>query len=231
MSRQRNISLKGFTILIVGLGAGAFILPFLLPKIVWLDNYFPSNSSFVNYFDGIASPILYLLTSILLFFSFREQEMGNNLTKIQFENNEKRELRRLFLEEISNYEKYLDKFGNKKGESSGTVLKSMFNDYITAVNNKESELYLEDAELNMKEKHIDLYFAVKEFERLFNNISTIEYEDVKKEIKQKMHLLFEFYFHGVLTITNFKSKNNLETDFIKQQHERLLRWEKELKMS
>ncbi len=226
---ERNISLKGFTTLILGLAAAALILPFIIPKITWLENYFPQHSSFVNYFEGIATPILYLLTSILLFFSFREQEMGNRLTKIQFENNEKRELRRLFLEEISNFEKYLDKFGNKKGESSGTVIKIMFNDYITAVNNQERELYLKNPELHLKQNHIDLYFILKEFDRLFINFCFIEYEDVKKEIKQKMHLLFEFYFHGVITLTNFKSMSNLETDFIFKQHKKLLYWENELK--
>ena len=79
---ERNISLKGFTTLILGLAAAALILPFIIPKNHLVGKLFSAAFIiYVNYFEGIATRFYTCWTSILLFFLFGNRKWAIDLLK------------------------------------------------------------------------------------------------------------------------------------------------------
>lgn len=229
-SEYKNISLRAITILLVLLTIGSFVLPFVLAKFKSFNDYFP-NVNFPTYLNGIATPVLYLLTSILLFFSFREQHIANQLLKYQLKQSEIEQERRIMIEEILTYEKYLDKVGVATKKSGGMILQDLACDYINAINHKgELESYRSNPVIHLKEKHTNLYFAITEFERILVKVIQLESETLKKELKLRLYLLFEFYYSGFLSIGLFRSRisREIDSDYAGELMKKITEWRSKL---
>lgn len=126
-----------------------------------MNNYLNQTNAASN-INGIATPILYLLTSILLYFSFREQYKAN-------QSQNKNERRDRFIREIDSLESFIEKEAKEKKMSRRFITQDLFCVYINRVNHQTEENdYLKNSEIHLKEKHFELSFILMEFERIYN---------------------------------------------------------------
>lgn len=217
------------TILII-LSIGSFTLPFVLAQSPKLINLFPQGN-LPDYINGISTPILYLLTSLLLFFSFREQHIANRLLRKQVKETLEEIQRKHISEQIEQFEHFLDKIGCIYGTLGNNILQTLFCTYINNVNHQnESNDYKYDPEKHFMKHHTYLYFAIQQFERLFTTVFSIEDRQLKEYAKQKLLVLFHFYFRGALTIEFFQSRFLVpgQQDYIQSINEKLRYWNSSL---
>ena len=100
----------------------ALVLPFYIGRSVWLNNHL-SQTNAANNINGIATPLLYLLTSILLYLSFREQYLSNQLQN-------KNERRDRFIRELNMLENFIEKEAKEKNMSRKVITQDLFCVYI-----------------------------------------------------------------------------------------------------
>jgi hypothetical protein len=216
--------MKKVKFLVIILVLIAILLPIYIGSNGCINNYLNQTNA-ANNINGIATPILYLLTSILLYLSFREQYLAN-----QSEN--KNEKRDRLIREIDWLEIFMEKEAKEKNSSRKSITLNLFCDYINKVNHQgEEKDYLENPEMHLREKHFELSFLLTEFERIYNSLIQIEDSNLKKEMSLRLYRVFQIYFHEALTIGLFRSKFKKENkqDYIDSIHKNLLFWQNSLK--